>query len=242
MLLPRIKGIIRRRILVNFRADPGTVSKFLPQPFKPKLHSGQAIVGICLIRLEQVRPVGMPLCLGMSSENAAHRIAVEWNDEQGVKREGVYIQRRDTDSTLNRLLGGRVFPGEHHPAAFKVSDVAGEIDFKMKSLDGSAEVQLLASAASSLPPESCFHSVDESSHFFEGGSLGYSPLHGKTRLQGLRLKTDHWLVKPLHAVNVKSSFFHDPEKFPSGSVTYDHALIMRDIRHEWHAAHDLDAS
>ena len=88
-------------------------------------------MGICLIRLEQLRPAGFPTVLGLSSENAAHRIAVEWNDGTGVPREGVFIPRRDTDSLLNRLAGGRIFPGEHHPARFSVVDVAGHIELSM---------------------------------------------------------------------------------------------------------------
>jgi hypothetical protein len=46
----------------------------------------------------------------MSSENAAHRIAVDW-DEAGYHGTGVYIPRRDTPSRFNALAGGRLFPG-----------------------------------------------------------------------------------------------------------------------------------
>ena len=56
MRLPTIEGIIRRRILVNFRVDPQVIQSVLPSRFRPKLHQGQAIAGICLIRLEHIRP------------------------------------------------------------------------------------------------------------------------------------------------------------------------------------------
>ena len=52
--------------------------------------------------------------VGMTSENSAHRIAVEWDDEEGVVKEGVFVPRRDTDSRLVALAGGRIFPGMHH--------------------------------------------------------------------------------------------------------------------------------
>lgn len=107
--LPVIQGLIRRRLLVNFRVDPAVMETFLPEPFRPKLHAGYAIAGICLIRLEDIRPRGLPGVLGISSENAAHRIAVEWEDESGRTREGVFIPRRDTNSCLNHLAGGRSF-------------------------------------------------------------------------------------------------------------------------------------
>jgi hypothetical protein len=97
---PKVHGVIRRRLLVNFRVDPAVVAALLPAPFRPKRHDGWAVAGICLIRLEEIRPKGFPRLAGLSSENAAHRIAVEW-DEGGTTREGVYIPRRDTGSLGN---------------------------------------------------------------------------------------------------------------------------------------------
>ncbi len=95
MYLPAIKGIIERRILVNFTADPDIISKIIPAPFTPKLYKGKAIVGICLIRLKKIRPKGLPGLISLSSENGAHRIAVEWVENNDIK-EGVFIPRRDT--------------------------------------------------------------------------------------------------------------------------------------------------
>src|SRR5439155_19935523 len=100
--IPRVRGIIRRRLLVNFRLDPDVAQRQLPAPFRPKLHDGRAVAGICLIRLEEIRPRRFPRLAGFSSENAAHRFAVTWSDEGG-EREGVYIPRRDSGSLMNQL-------------------------------------------------------------------------------------------------------------------------------------------
>src|SRR5580704_16439002 len=140
MKLPVLEGIIRRRILANFSAEPAVVGRTLPAPLRPKLAGDRAVVGICLIRLEQIRPRHIPAALGVSSENAAHRFAVTWTDEEGREREGVYIPRRDTDSMLNHLAGGRLFPGEHHHADFKVQDDGVAIDLSMRARDGGASL------------------------------------------------------------------------------------------------------
>ena len=241
MRIPVIKGTIKRRLLVNFRADPGVVQRILPQPFRPKLHRGRSLVGICLIRLEQIRPAGLPGTLGLSSENAAHRIAVEWTDAAGIQREGVFVPRRDTGSFLNRMAGGRVFPGEHHAARFEVKDIDGHIDFSMQSRDGSVAVRVVGDDAELLPASSCFSSLFEASAFFEGGSLGYSVTRDGGRLDGLLLRTVDWRIRALSITEVRSSFFADRQRFPEGSIEFDHALVMRDILHEWHKAEDLYA-
>jgi hypothetical protein len=239
MRIPVIKGRIKRRVLVNFRASPGVVQRILPAPFRPKLHDGHAIVGVCLIRLEQIRPIGVPGFLGISSENAAHRIAVEWN-ENGMTREGVFIPRRDTGSVLNRLAGGRLFPGEHHAAEFQVVDDGKSIDFHMQSRDGEVEVRVTGKDGTALPTTSCFKSVRDASAYFEGGSLGYSVTREEGRLDGLTLRTLEWRVAALEVSKVHSSFFADEERFPAGSIKFDHALIMRDLAREWHKADDLN--
>ena len=239
MRIPVMKGLIRRRLLVNFRADPEVIQKVLPPPFRPKLHAGFSIVGICLIRLEQIRPAGLPKALGISSENAAHRIAVEWTDSTGTQREGVFIPRRDTGSLLNRLAGGRVFPGEHHPAQFSVVDTGERIELSMHSLDEVVSVRVIGRDVDSIPSDSCFACVKDASAYFEGGSLGYSVTRDENRFDGLRLRTLEWRVRALQVEQAHSSFFEDERRFPRGSVTFDHALIMRDLPHEWHNAEDL---
>jgi len=241
MRIPIIKGTIKRRLLVNFRADPAVVQQIIPQPFRPKLHHGHALVGVCLIRLEQIRPAGLPSVLGLSSENAAHRIAVEWTDAAGIQREGVFIPRRDTSSWINHLAGGRVFPGEHHAAQFTILDMGKHIEISMRSLDDRVALTVIGDEAELLPATSCFNSLTEASAFFEGGSLGYSVTRDGSRLDGLLLRTVDWRVRALLVSEVQSSFFRDSKRFPAGSIEFDHALMMRDVRHEWRKADDLHA-
>jgi hypothetical protein len=151
----------------------------------------------------------------------------------------VFIPRRDTSSMLNQIAGGRVFPGEHHPATFSVIDASGHIEFSMQSLDGTTSVKVVADDTDELPSSSCFSSLTKASAFFEGGSLGYSVTRDADRLDGLSLRTLDWRMAPLSVAHVQSSFFSDQNRFPDGSIEFDHALIMRDLLHEWHKAQDL---
>ena len=238
-MLPAIQGLIGRRLLVNYRVDPEVMRRLLPEPFRAKLHAGSAFAGICLIRLEAIRPRLLPLPIGISSENAAHRVAVRWSDPSGADHEGVYIPRRDSNSLINRLAGGRLFPGEHRPARFEVRDDGDTIDFAMQSADGKARVEIRARTAASLPRSSHFGTLAEASAFFEGGSLGYSATSGGKRLDGLNLHVRNWQVAPLEVESVFSSYFADEKAFPAGSVEFDCALLMRNIAHEWSAAPEL---
>ena len=46
MKIPTIKGIIDRRILINFQVEKEVLEQYLPEPFMPKLVNGK---GICLL-------------------------------------------------------------------------------------------------------------------------------------------------------------------------------------------------
>ena len=185
MEIPTITGIIDRRILINFTVDPEIILRIIPPPFRPKIYKGKAMVGICLIRLKHIRPKGLPGFMGISSENGAHRIAVEWS-ENGETKEGVFVPRRDTSSRLNSLAGGRIFPGKHHHAKFDVKEGNGFYHVAFKSSDGTT-ISIDGTKAEKLNADSIFENLENASTFFEGGSLGYSS-NGEN-YDGLKLRT-----------------------------------------------------
>ena len=229
MILPNIKGIIDRRILINYQIDKEVLEKYLPAPFKPKLVNGKGIAGICLIRLKEIRPKGLPKQIGISSENGAHRIAVQW-EENGTTKEGVYIPRRDTSSKFNTLAGGTIFPGVHHHAKFTTIEENGNYNVSFKS-DDATTLSISASETKEWNKESVFEDLNCVSEFFEKGSVGYSP--NKKSFEGLELKAYTWDVSLLKVHLVQSSFFENKNIFPEGSVVFDNALLMKNIEHEW---------
>jgi hypothetical protein len=236
MQIPTLQGIIKRRILINYRADAEIVQRILPEKFRPKLHKGKAIAGVCLIRLEHIRPKFAPEFVGLSSENAAHRIAVLWENESGETREAVYIPRRDTDSFINSTIGGTLFPGEHHKANFEVSEMENKIDFAMQSNDEKVSLKLKGEISKQFSENSVFSSLVEASKFFEKGSLGYSVTKHGDYLDGIDLEIKNWKVEALNVNFVESSFYNDETIFPKGSIEFDHALLMQNVAHEWHNA------
>lgn len=229
---PSLAGDIERRLLVNYRVDPEVIRPLLPDPFRPQIVNGCAVAGICLIRLGSMRPRGLPSWLGLRSENAAHRIAVEWDSPSGVQA-GVYIPRRDTNSLVNVAVGGRLFPGEHHRASFTVAESPSEISVAFAADDGSADADVVVRIEDDLAGSRLFDDTTSASAFFERGSTGFSATQDPDRFDGLALHTTAWRVDPAKVVNAESSFFSDASAFPAGSIDLDCALVMRRIPVTW---------
>lgn len=240
-MAPTIKATMQRRILVNYRVEPEALASLLPQPFRPALVEGHGIAGICLIRLGGIRPAGVPSALGVTSENAAHRIAVEWDTADGPVV-GVYIPRRDTSSRLAAPLGGRAFPGWQHRARFRVEERDGCYRVEMSSQDGEVEIVVVAHRAEAVMAGSVFGSVEKASAFFRRAPLGYAatPTHGV--FDGVALAAEDWAIEPLHLDEARSSFFDDPTRFATGAAVVDSALLMANLDTTWRARPKLLAS
>ena len=170
-MLPLIQGVIARRMLLNFRADAEIVQRLLPAPLQVDRQHGHAIVGVCLIRMENLRPQGVPGVFGLSSENMAHRVAIRYPSSDGI-RPGVFIWSRETDQRLVELLGGRLFPGVHHRARFQVSETQNSLAMDVTSDDGKADVRFSAHASGKWRDTQSFGSFDEVSEFFRKGDCG----------------------------------------------------------------------
>lgn len=238
MKIPVVQGVIDRRILANYQVDPTVLAKVLPAPFHPKLYNGVGIAGICLIRLKYIRPQFLSGEFGLSSENAAHRIAVEWTVGR-TTREGVYIPRRDSSSNLSTLVGGRLFPGIHHHAQFDVVERNDYYRVVLDSDDRKTHVCVEGRMSAQLPSTSTFGSLPQASSFFEAGSMGYSATARPGEYDGLELRTWHWKVEPLAVEQIESSFFENEQLFPRDAIRFDSALLMRGIKHEWRGQEPL---
>jgi hypothetical protein len=229
---PQMLGVVERRLLVNYRTDPQITARLLPPRLRPQLVNGWAVAGICLIRLGRLRPRYMPGMLGLRSENAAHRIAVEWDTPDGVAT-GVYIPRRDSDSLTNVMIGGRLFPGQHHRARFDVHETVQDLRVAFASADRTAAVRAHARTTREWIATALFANLDEASDFFRQGAAGYSATSDGRCLDGLELRTSAWQVEPVEILTAHSTFFDDTTRFPAGSATLDCALLMRNVPVTW---------
>lgn len=225
----RLEGVVERRLLVNYRVDPDVLRGVLPPAFRPQLVDGWAVAGICLIRMGSLRPHGLPAWTGVRSENAAHRVAVEWDGGSGV-----YIPRRDTGSRLNAAVGGRLYPVEQHLARFDVHETDDEVRIAFESRDGDVAASVHVRRTDEWAGGELFADLAEASAFFERGSRSYSARRGPgDRFDGLGLETDAWRVEPVAVVTATSSWFDNPARFPPGSAALDNALLMRNVPVGW---------
>lgn len=228
MRTPRLEGRLARRILLNYRVEPSRLAPLLPAPLRPLVWRGWGVAGVCLIRLQALRPAGLPAWVGFASESAAHRVAVAWEDG-GCARTGVYVLRRDTDALAPRLLGSRLFPGRFDRAKFEAETTPDRWRLQMEAPE--LRVDLRATRANHLSKGSIFRDLHEASVFFQSGALGWS--EGRQGLEGMALELEGWNLQPLEVGHAQASFFEDRQRFPTGSLELDSAFLMEELPLRW---------
>lgn len=234
MMQPRITARLERRILINYRVDEQVAARLIPAPFRPLTVAGYAIAGICLIRLGDFRPLGVPAVARFTAENAAHRFAVLWDTADGP-RSGVWIPRRDTSSSLIALAGGRLFPGWHHRASFDVAEEDDRYSLAMTSEDGEVTIRVSGEVCDQVPVGSVFGNLATASRFYRCAPAGYSARRDAAGFDGVELSCRDWNLMPLAIGEISSSYFSDGRRFPPGSITLDSAFLMRDLDTTWSA-------
>jgi len=133
---------------------------------------------------------------------------------------------------LRTILRGKLFSGGYHRARFVVEESVGHVEFACRSLDKTTEVSFSGDDALQLPVSSCFKSLQED--FFRSANSGGSLAEDSDSLEGIVLEAKDWTLRPFRISRVSCSFFADQDRFPAGTVEFDHALVMRDIAHAWH--------
>jgi hypothetical protein len=220
-------GIMARRLLVNWRITPHAAQAALPPNVRPALINGYAVAGLCLVRLEQLRPTGLPAILGLSSENVAARIGIEFDSPTGTQK-SVFIFHRDTASPVNYALAHHIGFGLHNYAPIHVTEKKTRLQIKMKGTWQSFNVDL--SDTQRHPGNSAFSSLDNAKDFFRGSEVGYSPSKIPNLYHGAKLRLHSWQLDPMIIHHAYSSFID--ALFPN-AATLDSAFVMRNIPHTW---------
>jgi hypothetical protein len=133
------------------------------------------------------------------------------------------------------MAGGRLFPGWQHPARFAVNEGDGRYRIEVTSRDGEVDVLVDAVVSDRVMPGSLFHDLESASRFFRNAPIGYAATPRAGTFDGVELGTDGWALAPLQITEVRSSYFDDIHRFPSGTATPDSAFLMAGLYTTWSA-------
>ncbi|MCB9907881.1 MAG: hypothetical protein H6830_09210 [Planctomycetes bacterium] len=228
---PSLRGRCPRRALIAWRLDPVVARRLVPAPLRPKLLQGAAIGAVDCLRLERLRPRLMPPALGLSMELCAHIIAVEWVAD-GVRRDGLYVLRRDVEVRGLGRAAGLLLPGNPQPAHIRVQPEVAGLQLACHSLDGRSQIDVGGQVSEAWIQSTLF---GDAAHMLRvlgnrsGGFLAFDEAgHGSL----VELDTKPERAEVLALQRAHSSLF-EGELVPKGAAIPDAALLLRDLVCVW---------
>ena len=232
---PAVRGIITRRILVNYSVDLRNLESVLPEPFECREVGdwGRGIGTVSFARIEKARPRFTPKAAGISFESATHRVSAVRETESG-EVDCVYVPRRDVSSRVCAAAGESLLPAEIDCADFRVEERNGVCRLRVDCGDWFAGVEVHETDRDEVREDSVFGSLVEASRFFCEGGVEYSP--SGDRYDGVELCPREWEMEPVEVIEAQSRFF---EKLDG---VLDSAYRMEDIEHEWRPRSSLITS
>jgi hypothetical protein len=220
-----VRGVIRRRLLVNAVVDPDEAARHLPPGLRPRVTAGGTVIGCCLLDIDQIRPALFPSVLGVRLRAAAHRISSEWDDESGITTVGVYVPVRHTDSRSAVMIGGRWFPGVHRRAAVRVVETDDSLRWTVEPAReaSSFRVRVVTSTSTTAPSVPC----EPIGGTCLAASTGVSPNH-RGLLEAARMEPGHRRAVQVRIDELESEFlagFATARPAPS--------YLMKDVQVVW---------
>lgn len=217
-----VVGRLRRRLLVNAVVDPDEAASRLPAGVRPHVTPAGTVVGCCLLAIDHLRPARTPAALGIAQLAAAHRISIEWENDDGDLVVGVYVPERRTNSRLAIAIGGRWFPGVHRPADVVVRDVAGGFEWSVRGGDFG-----IATTVDTTGRRTAELSCDPIAGTCVGANVGLSLDHHGV-LEGARMEPSRRTACTVEVVSLESTFI---SSFASARPAP--AYLMEDVAVAW---------
>jgi hypothetical protein len=217
-----IRGRIRVRHLVLFRADPGAVGPLVPVGMRAVERRGEVLVGVCHTRMEDDRPGWYPLSVGQ--DHLTWRIPAELEGARNGSRRCVWVPRRDTSSWFGAHCAGRLSRGRWRLSRFDVDESPGGVTIEVRR--GEELEFLLRAETTDRLRGSTFYDVEEAREHLAKDGPARPPFALAPGFDHLELEADAWSIEPLQLREVRARPFDDTSLFPAGTLEPDCVLRL----------------
>lgn len=212
-----MKGRVADCVLVSYRTPAHTVRRLVPRCLELVTRDGWAFWNVVACRVEGMRPVCAPTCLGVTFRHVAYRLLVRARTGDGRILDGLYFVRSDADSALVGRFGNLVADFEIHRAGVELSrsrdGTSGVLTLAVQGREerGDALVRIATEDCAAPAPdrESPFRSAAEAGQFLKYRPLGLSvDLDGRyLHLAEVKRDESAWRERPVRVLEAHWKFF-----------------------------------
>jgi len=225
-----MRGLVRRRFLINYPVEPALLEPFVPPGGELSLHQGKAWLSDCFVHISHMRPSVMPPGLGMSFHYLIHRTRARLPFPDGKKREAVLVLDPTIDSRLLKTFGSAMtgVPFKRRPIEFVTDGSAWRLGVRDgKELIYEAMIRG-SSFGTDMPTNSPFADLSSADEFLLGVSYGGSWNKQAGTLKILAETHNPWQAKVGTCDTRQHAFL---ERLGIDIPRADHVITMVDCPH-----------
>ncbi|UFJ41864.1 DUF2071 domain-containing protein [Brevibacillus humidisoli] len=228
-------GTLKRCLLFMYRCPAAKIRPHVPNCFQLVTVDGQAIIGVVVSELTEMRPRMTPDWLGVSYCHIAYRVYVRFTTPQGSSIEGLYFLRSDADSRLMTLAGNVLSTFRFHLAHVNWQESANSICLSISRTQqgiADASARLDPATPAQLSEHSCFASVAEAMEVlrYEPYGMAYDPRSNTVNVVKVTRDERRWHERPLTQVSASWSYL---DRLTDSTHLHELTIAVDSIPYRW---------
>jgi hypothetical protein len=230
-----VEAFFRRSLVLTYAVPAATLEPLIGPGLVIDAYETWGFVAIAMVQTEALRPKGLPAWLGRDFFLCGYRVFTRFARKGKQTLRGLRILRSDTDRAAMVRLGNLFTQYGYHPAKVEVSADTGQLEIRVRTAQGDADLHVLCDLASRpapLPAGSPFRTMEDARSF--AGPLPYTfsyDEHAKKMVvvKGLR---QAWDPQPVR-VEVKEATFLERAPLEGADVRLANAFYVEEVPYAW---------
>ncbi len=217
---------IHQRYLVTYRGPAAQLAALIPAPLTIDAREGQGFVSVCALDMDEMGPVGTPGFLRFANRELLYRVGVR------VDGRPTFFTLRSDVSSLALAVLGTFSHYRLRRARFSGGRTDVGLHLTCASRDGRGDAEFAASVSPCrVPTGSLFATAEAATRFLLGMDFSVDvTAKGRVRVQDIA--HDPWRAAFVAPTRRRFDFLQGL----GVDLTYDHTLVMTDLRQTWRAA------
>lgn len=226
-----VSGHIVERYLVTFRAPAVHLAPLVPAPLTLDALQGHGFLSVCALEVRGMGIHGTPSFLRFTNREFLYRIGVRYGDEPTF-----LTLRSDVSAPALAFLGRRF--SHYRPRLARLDLTRSNDGFRLSCLSrdgaGDALLDIAAGDAAAPPPHSLFAEAGAAAQFLLVMRIS-ADSRPDGRVQTQLIEHDPWQARFADVRTMRFEFLERLAAALDTRLTYDHTLVMRDLRQLWKA-------
>jgi hypothetical protein len=228
-------AFFRRTLVLTYAFPAAALEPLLAPGLTLDTEGGYGFLAIAMVQTEGLRPAGLPVWAGTSFFLSGYRIFTRLARGGGSLR-GLQILRSYADRRSMAVSANLFTHYNYRVCRARISERQGEIEYSLRTADGSADLDVVArpwSSDNACPPFGAPFADAKSARRFAGPlpyTFSYEPeTHSMIRVRGVR---EHWDPQPVTAQVARNTFL-DWGPLRGGGGALAAAFTVERVDYRW---------